>query len=69
MVRSTTLHGHDIVLRRASAYDDLRKALADLDYVIEEAPSNAQIVEALRRIRREAVLHMSDASWQQRQFT
>jgi PIN domain nuclease of toxin-antitoxin system len=68
--------GHDIVLSPislaeiiylveknrlpASAYDDLRKALADPDYVIEEAPFTAEIVEAMRQIPRDAVPDMPD---------
>src|ERR1700674_1397452 len=34
----------------ASAYDDLKTALVDLDYVIEEVPFTGEIVEAMRRI-------------------
>jgi PIN domain nuclease of toxin-antitoxin system len=44
----------------ASAYDDLRKALADPDYVIEEAPFAAEIVEAMRQFPRDAVPDMAD---------
>ena len=44
----------------ASAYDDLKKALADPDYVIEEAPFTAEIVEAMRQIPRDAVPDMPD---------
>jgi PIN domain nuclease of toxin-antitoxin system len=44
----------------ASAYDDLKTALADPDYVIEEAPFTGAIVEAMRQIPREAVPDMPD---------
>src|SRR4051812_10459630 len=41
----------------ASAYDELKRALADPGYVIEEAPL---IVEAMRRIPRDAVPDIPD---------
>ena len=43
-----------------SAYEELKKALADHEYVIEEAPFNVQIVEAMRRVPRNAVPDMPD---------
>jgi PIN domain nuclease of toxin-antitoxin system len=43
-----------------SAYEDLKKALADSEYVIEEAPCNAEIIEAMREIPRDAVPDMPD---------
>jgi PIN domain nuclease of toxin-antitoxin system len=68
--------GHDIVLSPislaeivylveknrlpASAYDDLKTALADPDYVIGEAPFTSEIVEAMRQIPRDAVPDMPD---------
>ncbi len=36
----------------ASAYEDLKSALADPEYVIEEAPFNGQIVEAMLSVSR-----------------
>lgn len=68
--------GHDIVLSPislaeivylteknrlpVSAYEELRKALADHEYVIEEAPFTAEIVEAMRQVPRDAVPDMPD---------
>ena len=43
-----------------SAYEELRKALADHEYVIEEAPFTAEIVEAMRQVPRDAVPDMPD---------
>ncbi len=43
-----------------TAYEELKKALADHDYVIEEAPLTAEIVEAMRRVPRDAVPDMPD---------
>jgi PIN domain nuclease of toxin-antitoxin system len=43
-----------------SAFKDLKQALADHEYVIEEAPFNAEIVEAMRKVPREAVPDMPD---------
>ncbi len=43
-----------------SAYQKLTKALADHEYVIEEAPFNAAIVEALRQVPRAEVPDMPD---------
>ena len=43
-----------------SAYEDLRVALADPDYVIEEAPFTADVVEALRQVPRAEVSDMPD---------
>jgi len=36
----------------ASAYEDLKNALADPEYVIEEAPFNGEIVEAMLKVSR-----------------
>lgn len=44
----------------ASAYDDLKAALADPEYVIEEAPFNGGVVEAIRLIPRAEVPDMPD---------
>jgi PIN domain nuclease of toxin-antitoxin system len=44
----------------ASAYEDLKNALADPEYVIEEAPFNGQIVEAMVRVSRADVPDMPD---------
>jgi len=43
-----------------SAYEDLKKALADPDYVIEEAPFNGEIVEAMLKVSRADVPDMPD---------
>jgi PIN domain nuclease of toxin-antitoxin system len=43
-----------------SAYEDLRVALADPEYVIEEAPFTADVVEALRQVPRAEVSDMPD---------
>ena len=43
-----------------SAYDDLKKALADPEYVVEEAPFTAEVVEAMRRVVRKDVPDMPD---------
>ena len=43
-----------------SAYDELKDALADPEYVIEEAPLTAGVVEALRQIPRADVPDMPD---------
>jgi len=67
--------GHDIVLSPislaevvylveknrlpASAYDDLRTALNDPEYVIEEA-LNAGVVEAMRRVPRDDIPDLPD---------
>jgi PIN domain nuclease of toxin-antitoxin system len=44
----------------ASACHDLKSALANPDYVIEEAPFNIEIVDAMRRIPRAEVPDMPD---------
>jgi len=44
----------------ASAYDDLKSALADPEYVIEEAPFNGEIVEAMLNVSRADVPDMPD---------
>jgi PIN domain nuclease of toxin-antitoxin system len=44
----------------ASAYNELRNALADPEYVIEEAPFIAEVVEALRRVPRADIPDMPD---------
>lgn len=43
-----------------SAYEDLRSALADHEYVIEEAPFNTAIVETMRQIPRDSVPDLPD---------
>jgi len=43
-----------------SAYQELKQALADHEYVIEEAPFNAGVVEAMRKVPRDAVPDMPD---------
>ena len=43
-----------------SAYEELKKALADHEYVIEEAPFTAEIVEAMRQVPRDAVPDLPD---------
>jgi PIN domain nuclease of toxin-antitoxin system len=43
-----------------AAYDDLKEALADPEYVIEEAPPTGGAVEALRRVPRADVPDMPD---------
>ena len=68
--------GHDIVLSpislaeivylveknrlQASAYHELKNALADPDYVIEEAPFTVEIVDAMRQVPRADVPDMPD---------
>ena len=68
--------GHDIALSAISlaeivylieknrlpvaAYDDLKIALADPDYVIEEAPFTGEVVEAMRQVPRAEVPDMPD---------
>jgi PIN domain nuclease of toxin-antitoxin system len=68
--------GHDIVLSPislaeivylveknrlpASAYHELKNALADPDYVIEEAPFTVEIVDAMRQVPRADVPDMPD---------
>jgi PIN domain nuclease of toxin-antitoxin system len=44
----------------ASAYEDLKTALADHDCVIEEAPFNGEIVEAMLKVSRAEVPDMPD---------
>jgi PIN domain nuclease of toxin-antitoxin system len=44
----------------ASAYAELKTALADPEYVIEEAPFNGEIVEALLKVSRADVPDMPD---------
>jgi PIN domain nuclease of toxin-antitoxin system len=43
-----------------SAYEDLKAALADPEYVIEEAPITAGVVEAMRQVPRAEVPDMPD---------
>lgn len=43
-----------------SAYEELKAALADPGYVIEEAPFTAEVVEALRQVPRAEVPDMPD---------
>jgi len=68
--------GHDIVLSPislaeivylveknrlpASAYRELKNALADPDYAIEEAPFTVEIVDAMRQVPRADVPDMPD---------
>ncbi len=42
------------------AYDDLKRALADPDHVLKEAPFTIEIVDALRHVPRVAVPDMPD---------
>jgi PIN domain nuclease of toxin-antitoxin system len=44
----------------ASAYEDLKKALADPEYVIGEAPFHGEIVEAMLKVARADVPDMPD---------
>jgi PIN domain nuclease of toxin-antitoxin system len=44
----------------ASAYDDLRSALSDPSHVLKEAAFTIEIVDAMRRVPRVAVLDMPD---------
>ena len=44
----------------ASAYHDLKNALADPDYVIEEAPFTVKIVDAMRLVPRSDIPDMPD---------
>lgn len=44
----------------ASAYEDLKNALADPEYVIEEGPFNGEIVEAMLKVPRADVPDMPD---------
>jgi PIN domain nuclease of toxin-antitoxin system len=44
----------------ASAYEDLKNALADPEYVIEEGPFNCEIVEAMLKVPRAHVPDMPD---------
>jgi PIN domain nuclease of toxin-antitoxin system len=44
----------------ANAYEDLRAALDDSDHVFAEAPFDADIVEAMRRVSRAEVPDMPD---------
>lgn len=43
-----------------SAYEDLRAALSDPEYVIEEAPFSAEVVEAMREVPRAHVPDLPD---------
>jgi len=43
-----------------SAYEELKAALADPEYVIEEAPFTAEVVEAMRQVPRAEVPDMPD---------
>ena len=43
-----------------SAYEDLQAALYDPEYVIEEAPFTAEVVEAMRQVARAQVPDMPD---------
>lgn len=44
----------------AAAYEDLTQALRNPDYVIEEAPFNVAIIEAMRNVSRDKVPDMPD---------
>ena len=44
----------------ASAYADMKTALADPEYVIEEAPFNGEIVDAMLKVSRADVPDMPD---------
>jgi PIN domain nuclease of toxin-antitoxin system len=44
----------------ASAYEDLKSALADPDYAIKEAPFNGEIVETMLKVSRDDVPDMPD---------
>ena len=44
----------------ASVYDELKAALADSDYVIEEAPFTVEIVDAMRQVPRADVPDLPD---------
>jgi PIN domain nuclease of toxin-antitoxin system len=44
----------------ASAYRDLKDALADPEYVIEEVPFNGEIVETMLKVSRAEVPDMPD---------
>lgn len=44
----------------ASAFDDLRKALANPDHVLEEAPFTAGVVDAMRKVSRAQVPDIPD---------
>jgi PIN domain nuclease of toxin-antitoxin system len=44
----------------ASAYDELRKALSDPDFVFEEAPFTGEVVKAMRQVSREDIPDMPD---------
>jgi PIN domain nuclease of toxin-antitoxin system len=44
----------------ASAYEDLKAALADPEYVIAEAPFTVDVVDAMRRVPRAEVPDMPD---------
>ncbi|MEJ7609114.1 MAG: PIN domain-containing protein [Bryobacteraceae bacterium] len=44
----------------ASAYDDLKQALANPNHVLEEATFNAEVVEAMRQVSRADVPDMPD---------
>jgi len=43
-----------------SAYEDLLAALSDPEYVMEEAPFTAEVVEAMRQVPRAQVPDMPD---------
>ena len=43
-----------------SAYEELKLTLADHEYVIQEAPFDADVVEAMRRVPRSEVPDMPE---------
>jgi PIN domain nuclease of toxin-antitoxin system len=45
---------------QASAYDELRKALNDPDFVLEEAPFTGEVVEIMREVPRTDIPDMPD---------
>jgi PIN domain nuclease of toxin-antitoxin system len=44
----------------ASAYDELRQALSDPDFVLEEAPFTNEVVETMRHVARTDIPDMPD---------
>jgi PIN domain nuclease of toxin-antitoxin system len=44
----------------SSAYDDLKSALADPDYVVEEVPFTVEVVDAMHQVPRGEVPDMPD---------
>lgn len=44
----------------ASAYDELRRALKDPDFVLKEAPFTGEVVETMRQVPRDDISDMPD---------